>query len=86
MTRSRRKYPLTFDDIRRAAEERLVLGMQLDFEQIMLDIAGVRTRAARPRRKSLSPPRTEPFRNPAGSQVSQLLTQAHPKRRGKASS
>jgi hypothetical protein len=41
---SRRKGPRTFADIRRNAEKRLKLGLKLDFDQIMADIAALRTR------------------------------------------
>jgi uncharacterized membrane protein len=42
IARSDRKRPRTFADIRRNAEKRLKLGLQLDFEQIMADIAAIR--------------------------------------------
>jgi len=43
----RRKHPTTFAEIRRDAEKRLALGLVLDFDQIMLDIAAIRARAAK---------------------------------------
>jgi len=42
IARSHRKRPRTFADIRRNAEMRLKLGLKLDFEQIMADIAAIR--------------------------------------------
>ena len=40
--RTYRKRPRTFADIRRSAEKRLKLGLKLDFDQIMADIAAIR--------------------------------------------
>jgi hypothetical protein len=37
----------TFADIRRNAEKQLALGLQLDFHQIMLEIAELRARDAK---------------------------------------
>jgi len=45
--RAHRKRPVTFAEIRSDAEKRLALGLGLDFDQIMLDIAAVRARAAK---------------------------------------
>ena len=42
IVRAHRKRPRTFADIRRNAEMRLKLGLKLDFEQIMADIATIR--------------------------------------------
>jgi hypothetical protein len=39
---SQRQRPRTFADIRRNAEERLKLGLDLDFDKIMADIAALR--------------------------------------------
>ena len=45
--RAHRKRPATFAEIRRDAEKRLARGLGLDFDQIMLDIAAIRARAAK---------------------------------------
>jgi hypothetical protein len=37
-----RKRPATFSDVRRDAEKKLARGLELDFDQIMLDIAAIR--------------------------------------------
>jgi hypothetical protein len=44
----RGKHLQTFSDIRRAAEKRLAHGLDLDFDQIMLDIAALRRRLEKP--------------------------------------
>ena len=45
--RVHRKPPITFAEVRSDAEKRLALGLLLDFDQIMLDIAAIRARAAK---------------------------------------
>jgi hypothetical protein len=42
IVRAHRKRPRTFADIRRNAEKRLKLGLKLDFDQMMADIAALR--------------------------------------------
>ena len=42
-----RKRPTTFAEVRSDAEKRLALGLGIDFDQIMLDIAAIRARAAK---------------------------------------
>ena len=43
-----RNRPTTFAEVRRNAEERLALGLKLDFDQIMLDIEAIRKQAEKP--------------------------------------